>query len=242
MSEINPHSTAKIADHPLHPMLVPLPIAFFIGALLTDLAFLKLGDPFWARMSFWLIAAGLVGAVWLWPVNDSGMTRSTLTAQAPASHPSFNAVEPSVSPPVPLQTERERLAALVAPAVPAAPPEPEAEITVAVPTPPAASPSPTAAKTRAAAAPLAPPKRAVQPTKTARPSERVATLDRMSAGFFNQSMTNASADKKQLLLAARERSEAKRKACRTDSCVADALVTQIRETGQIMEEPARPRK
>jgi uncharacterized membrane protein len=63
MDASNPKSTARFMGHPIHPMLVPLPIAFFIGAFLTDLAFLKLGDPFWARASFWLIAAGLVGAV-----------------------------------------------------------------------------------------------------------------------------------------------------------------------------------
>lgn len=35
----NPHSTAAIAGHPLHPILVTLPIGFLIGAFLSDLAF-----------------------------------------------------------------------------------------------------------------------------------------------------------------------------------------------------------
>jgi uncharacterized membrane protein len=48
--------------HPIHPMLVPFPIAFFIGTLLADLAYLQFGDAFWARAAFWLLAAGLVGA------------------------------------------------------------------------------------------------------------------------------------------------------------------------------------
>jgi uncharacterized membrane protein len=55
-------STAKIAEHPIHPMLVPFPIAFLIGALLSDLAFWGSSDQFWARASAWLIGAGLVGA------------------------------------------------------------------------------------------------------------------------------------------------------------------------------------
>jgi uncharacterized membrane protein len=32
--------------HPLHPALVPYPIAFFTGVLLTDLAYLKTGTAF----------------------------------------------------------------------------------------------------------------------------------------------------------------------------------------------------
>lgn len=54
-------STAAIAGHPLHPMIVPFPIAFLVGALATDIVFLSnQGDPFWARASEWLLGAGLV--------------------------------------------------------------------------------------------------------------------------------------------------------------------------------------
>ena len=53
-------STAAIDGHPFHPLLVTLPIAFLIGALLTDLAFQGTGDAFWARASTWLFGAGLV--------------------------------------------------------------------------------------------------------------------------------------------------------------------------------------
>lgn len=57
-------STAAIAGHPIHPMLVPFPIAFLVGAFVTDLVFWGSGNDFWARGSFWLITAGLVmGAV-----------------------------------------------------------------------------------------------------------------------------------------------------------------------------------
>ena len=63
MDASNPRSTAKFMGHPLHPSLVPFPIAFFIGAFLADLAYLKLATAFWATAAFWLIAAGLVGAV-----------------------------------------------------------------------------------------------------------------------------------------------------------------------------------
>ena len=56
----NPRSTAQIAGHPLHPMLVVFPIAFFVGTFVSDLAYLATRDTFWARVSFWLLAAGLV--------------------------------------------------------------------------------------------------------------------------------------------------------------------------------------
>jgi len=58
----HPHSTAQIAGHPIHPMLIPFPIACFVGTLVTDIAFTMKGDPFWARMAFYLLAAGLVMA------------------------------------------------------------------------------------------------------------------------------------------------------------------------------------
>lgn len=35
----NPRSTASIAGHPIHPMLIPFPIAFFVATLVCDLAF-----------------------------------------------------------------------------------------------------------------------------------------------------------------------------------------------------------
>jgi len=62
MDEANPKSSARLLGHPIHPMLVPFPIAFFTGAFLADLAFLAAGDPFWAEAAFWLLAAGLAGA------------------------------------------------------------------------------------------------------------------------------------------------------------------------------------
>jgi uncharacterized membrane protein len=57
-------STVSINGHPIHPLLIPFPIAFLIGALLTDIAYLGgVGDPFWARASLWLIAAGFISGV-----------------------------------------------------------------------------------------------------------------------------------------------------------------------------------
>ncbi len=53
-------SRAAIGGHPLHPMLIPFPIAFLVTALLTDVVFWRTGNAFWAQASFWLVAAGVV--------------------------------------------------------------------------------------------------------------------------------------------------------------------------------------
>jgi uncharacterized membrane protein len=58
----NPQSTAQIAGHPVHPMLVPFPIAFFVATFLCDLAFWRTGGPGWATAALWLLGAGLVMA------------------------------------------------------------------------------------------------------------------------------------------------------------------------------------
>lgn len=62
MDGSNPGSTAKIFGHPIHPMLVPFPIVFFISAFAADLLFLVDGSPGWATASQWLLGAGLAGA------------------------------------------------------------------------------------------------------------------------------------------------------------------------------------
>lgn len=62
MDSENPKSTASIAGHPIHPMLVPFPIAFFVGALACDLAFWQSGTELFATAAVWLIGAGLVMA------------------------------------------------------------------------------------------------------------------------------------------------------------------------------------
>jgi uncharacterized membrane protein len=58
----NPKSTAQIAGHPLHPMLIPFPVACFVLAFITDLAFWKTSSDFWASASLWLLGVGLIAA------------------------------------------------------------------------------------------------------------------------------------------------------------------------------------
>jgi uncharacterized membrane protein len=54
-------STARIANHPIHPMLVPIPIACFIGALITDIVYSVTAEMMWADFSVWLLLVGLIG-------------------------------------------------------------------------------------------------------------------------------------------------------------------------------------
>jgi uncharacterized membrane protein len=58
----NPKSTASIAGHPIHPMLIPFPIAFFVSTFVCDLIFWRTGNPGWVTASIWLLGAGLVMA------------------------------------------------------------------------------------------------------------------------------------------------------------------------------------
>jgi uncharacterized membrane protein len=62
MTDLNPKSTASIAGHPIHPMLVGFPIAFFAATVATDIAFHQTAGPAWATASEWLLGAGLVMA------------------------------------------------------------------------------------------------------------------------------------------------------------------------------------
>src|SRR6185503_16676228 len=59
----NPRSTASIGGHPIHPMLIPFPIAFFVATLVCDLAFWRTGNADWFAASQWLLGAGIVMAL-----------------------------------------------------------------------------------------------------------------------------------------------------------------------------------
>jgi len=58
--DIHPRSTFAIGGHPLHPIMVTLPIGFLIGAFVSDIAAFIVSDPFWVRASLWLTGAGLM--------------------------------------------------------------------------------------------------------------------------------------------------------------------------------------
>jgi uncharacterized membrane protein len=54
----------SIVRRPIYSMLLPVPIVCFIGALITDFAYLKSnGNLIWLAFSSWLLLAGLVFGV-----------------------------------------------------------------------------------------------------------------------------------------------------------------------------------
>ena len=56
-------TTANIGGHPIHPMLIPLPIGLLVGTFICDLAFWGTANPFWANAAFWALVGGVVTAL-----------------------------------------------------------------------------------------------------------------------------------------------------------------------------------
>src|SRR3954470_19259417 len=56
-------SRAKLLGHPVHPMLVVLPLGLFIGAVVFDALALWTHTAQLAVVAFWDIAAGIVGGL-----------------------------------------------------------------------------------------------------------------------------------------------------------------------------------
>ncbi len=59
----NPKSTASIAGHPIHPMIIPFPIAFFVSTLVCDIVYWATARGEWATAATWLLGAGIVMAL-----------------------------------------------------------------------------------------------------------------------------------------------------------------------------------
>lgn len=60
--ETHPRSTARIGSHPIHAMLVPIPVVCFVGTLVTDIAYWFTANMQWANFSAWLLSVGLIVA------------------------------------------------------------------------------------------------------------------------------------------------------------------------------------
>lgn len=78
-------STAAIGGHPIHPMLVPFPIAFFTLALVMDIAYWQSSNLTWKHFAEWLLFAGLVvGALAAVVGAVDFIARREIRAQKPA--------------------------------------------------------------------------------------------------------------------------------------------------------------
>ena len=71
-------SSASIAGHPLHPILVAFPIGLWTFGFVADLVYLFLSSNYaWKETAFFCIGGGLIGAVVAaapWLVDYAGIT------------------------------------------------------------------------------------------------------------------------------------------------------------------------
>jgi uncharacterized membrane protein len=56
-------SKVKLLGHPIHPMLVVVPLGLFVTAVIFDLVYFALGSTQLATASYWNIAGGIVGGL-----------------------------------------------------------------------------------------------------------------------------------------------------------------------------------
>lgn len=56
-------SKARIGNHPIHPMLICLPLGLWIFSYISDFLYFCKAGPYWEVVSAYAIAGGIVGAV-----------------------------------------------------------------------------------------------------------------------------------------------------------------------------------
>lgn len=56
-------SRAKIAGHPIHPMLIVFPLGLLATAAVFDVITIAKNEGRWSEMSFWMIAVGIIGGL-----------------------------------------------------------------------------------------------------------------------------------------------------------------------------------
>ena len=54
---------AKIFGHAIHPILIVYPLGLLSAAVVFDIIYLATGNPTWTTVSFWMIAAGIIGGL-----------------------------------------------------------------------------------------------------------------------------------------------------------------------------------
>ncbi len=56
-------SKAKLFGHAIHPILIVYPLGLLSAAVVFDIIYLVTANPTWLTVSFWMIAAGLIGGL-----------------------------------------------------------------------------------------------------------------------------------------------------------------------------------
>lgn len=57
------HSKVRVLGHPLHPMLIVFPLGLLATSLIFDIAYRVSANTRWADIAFWMITAGIIGAL-----------------------------------------------------------------------------------------------------------------------------------------------------------------------------------
>jgi uncharacterized membrane protein len=53
-------SRAKLLGHPIHQMLIVLPLGLLAMAVIFDVLAIVLGQGYWSEIAYWMIAAGVI--------------------------------------------------------------------------------------------------------------------------------------------------------------------------------------
>ena len=56
-------SKAKLFGHAIHPILIVYPLGLLSAAVVFDVIYLLTANPTWTTVSFWMIAAGIIGGL-----------------------------------------------------------------------------------------------------------------------------------------------------------------------------------
>jgi uncharacterized membrane protein len=56
-------SKAKLFGHAIHPIMIVYPLGLLSTAVIFDLIYLATGNQTWTTVSFWMIAAGIIGGL-----------------------------------------------------------------------------------------------------------------------------------------------------------------------------------
>jgi uncharacterized membrane protein len=85
-------SPARVAGHPIHPILIPFPIALWTFSLIADLLYVWRDNPAWGWIAFYTLAGGIAGAVLaaVFGIIDYFSIRDKKVSQIAAWHARIN--------------------------------------------------------------------------------------------------------------------------------------------------------
>ncbi|HKS26384.1 MAG TPA: DUF2231 domain-containing protein [Pyrinomonadaceae bacterium] len=90
--DVQVSSPAKLMGHPIHPMLIPFPIALWVFSLAADLIYLWRDNPAWAWIAFYTLAGGTLSAIVaaVFGIIDYFSIRDKKVSKIAAWHARFN--------------------------------------------------------------------------------------------------------------------------------------------------------